>query len=717
MENCSNVGFATESDMTKTREQLIEKVQATLARPSAGGIAKSLRTLSDLATKMMNEKSGSYSDAVVDLVGDLRALSAAASSKTGPEEFQPLLSRLASALLQPPASETATPAVCEIEAPPATAAAPIEPPVVAGSLQALTNELADDPELVQEFLVESRDHLLNVESGLLILERDPGHKETLHSVFRSFHTIKGLASFLGAESVQELAHETESVLDLVRSDSLELSSELIDLILQSADALGKMLNLVGELKLSELPPADRGLLAVLMRYSKQENTEFVEKEVAEKTLPAAGVTGRLASEGRVEAVPVLIAEAATAETPVAAVPVTTGDSKKSAEAGAKQSDSGVVRVDTAKLEYLIDMVGELVIAESVVRNDPAVSGTQDPALSRNLAQLSRVVEEVQKTSMSMRMMPVGALFRKMTRLVRDLSRKSGKQVELDLFGEDVELDRTIVEELADPMVHMIRNAVDHGLESPAERIAAGKMDAGRVTLKALHDAGDIVIEISDNGRGLDRDRILAKARRVGLIGEDQTPDEAEIFRMIFEPGFSTAAKVTDLSGRGVGMDVVKRHIQKLRGRIDIKSVPGHGCTFTLRLPLTLAIIDGLVVSVGSQRYILPMFGVREMFSPTEKTFVTIENRAEAALFRDKLLPVVRLSNLFSIADGSQNPGILIIAEARDQAFCIAVDQLIGKQEVVIKNLGKTFRDVPAIAGGAILGDGRVGLILELNALR
>lgn len=546
------------------------------------------------------------------------------------------------------------------------------------------NSLASDPELVQEFLQESREHLANVESGLLTLERDPGREEALHAVFRSFHTIKGLAGFLGAETVQELAHETESVLDLVRSGVLVLTGELTDLILQSADQLTKLLSMVGKLSLENLPRADERLLAALAAITRAEHSaEEVDIQPA-------------------------VAEAKE---------IKPDDAPKAEATVAKVVEGGAVRVDTAKLEYLIDMVGELVIAESVVRNDAVITKAEDPVLSRNLAQLARVVEEVQKTSMSMRMVPVGTLFRKMTRLVRDLSRKSGKPVDLVTFGDDVELDRTIVEELADPMVHMIRNAVDHGLESPDGRLTAGKSETGSVKLKATHDAGDIVIEISDDGKGLDINRIIEKAKRLGLIGADEHPSDEEAFKLIFEPGFSTAAKVTDMSGRGVGMDVVKKHIQKLRGRIDIRSVLGQGCTFILRLPLTLAIIDGLVVSVGSQRYILPMFAVREMFSPTEKTFVTVENRAEAALFRNKLMPVVRLSRVFHVEDASENPGILIIAEARDQLFCIAVDQLIGKQEVVIKSLGKTFRDVPAISGGAILGDGRVGLILDVNALR
>ncbi len=388
------------------------------------------------------------------------------------------------------------------------------------------------------------------------------------------------------------------------------------------------------------------------------------------------------------------------------------------------AETNVVRIETVKLEHLIDMVGELVIAESVVRNDPAIADSEDPLLSRNLTQLARVVQEVQKTSMSMRMVAVGSLFHKMTRLTRDLARKSGKQIDLVTMGDDVELDRGIVEDLADPLVHMIRNAVDHGLETPDDRLNAGKCGTGTVRLRAMHDAGDIVIEISDDGRGLDPARILAKARRRGMVSEEETPDEEAIFRLIFEAGFSTAETVTDLSGRGVGMDVVKKQIQKLRGRISIKSVLGQGCVFVMRLPLTLAIIDGLVVGVGSQRYILPMFAIREMFSPGPDTFVTLENRVEAVLFRERLLPLIRLSKLLRDPSGqasdppsSGSDRVLIVVEGRGQLYCVAVDQLVGKQEVVIKSLGPTFRDVPAISGGAILGDGRVGLIIDVNSLR
>jgi len=549
------------------------------------------------------------------------------------------------------------------------------------------NQLANDPELVQEFLVEAREHLTAVETGVLTLEQNPGDPETLNGVFRSFHTIKGLAAFLGANAIQALAHETENVLDLARSGQLVLTEEAIDLILRSADELGRRLDQANSVPLHQLTPCDPALIVDLQRITA--------REVTAREVPA-------------EAAP---------ETDQAAAQAIEADQPVRGAQGKNSAEAAVVRIDTAKLEYLIDMVGELVIAESVVRHDPMIARSEDPRLSKNLTQLARVVQEVQKTSMSMRMVAVGSLFRKMNRLIRDLSRKSGKPVELESFGDDVELDRSIVEELADPMVHMIRNAVDHGIESPEARQAAGKAAMGHIRLTASHDAGDIVIEISDDGKGLDAARILAKARRQGLVGPDEQPDEETIFKLIFEPGFSTAEKVTDMSGRGVGMDVVKKQIQKLRGRISIRSVIGKGCTFLLRLPLTLAIIDGLVVSVGAHRYILPMFSVREMFSPKPDTFVTLENRAEAALFRDKLLPIIRLSRLFNTGSKDREAGVLIVAEGRDQLYCIAVDQLIGKQEVVIKSLGHTLRDVPAISGGAILGDGRVGLIIDVNALR
>jgi two-component system, chemotaxis family, sensor kinase CheA len=339
-------------------------------------------------------------------------------------------------------------------------------------------------------------------------------------------------------------------------------------------------------------------------------------------------------------------------------------------------------------------------------------------LQRKVAQLTRITAELQKTAMAMRMVPVGPLFRRMARLVRDLSRQFGKRVEMEMIGEEIELDRTIVEEMADPLMHMVRNALDHGIEPPADREKQNKIPTARLRLKAHHQAGHVVIEIEDDGRGLDRDRILAKAIERGLIASAEGMGDSEIFNLIFEPGFSTAAQVTNVSGRGVGMDVVRRHIEKLRGRIEIRSTRGAGTTFLLKVPLTLAIIDGLVVGVGTERYIVPLFAIRELFRPGEETVWTVRQSAEMALVRGTLLPVVRLYRRFNLTPRSEDPRdcVLVVAEAEGQPFCLLVDEVIGKQEVVIKTLGETFATIQGIAGGAILGDGRVGLILEMEKL-
>jgi two-component system chemotaxis sensor kinase CheA len=377
-----------------------------------------------------------------------------------------------------------------------------------------------------------------------------------------------------------------------------------------------------------------------------------------------------------------------------------------------------VKVDTAKLDYLVDMAGEMVIAESLVRHDQELSAIKNPLLHRKIAHMTRITAELQKTAMAMRLVPMGPLFRRMARLVRDLSRQFGKQVEMETQGDDIELDRTIVEELADPLMHMVRNALDHGIEFPAERSAAGKPAAARLLLKAQHQSGQVVIEISDDGRGLDREKILDRALQKGLVQSANTLTDTEVFNLIFEPGFTTAAQVTNVSGRGVGMDVVRRHIEKLRGRIEIRSTLGHGATFLLKLPLTLAIIEGLVVSVGAERYIVPLFAVREMFRPTAETIWTVQQRVEMALVRGTLLPVVRLYRVFNVQPSHEDPGqgVLVVAEVEGRQFCLLVDALIGKQEVVIKSLGDTFKHVSGVAGGAILGDGRVGLILDLDRL-
>jgi two-component system, chemotaxis family, sensor kinase CheA len=546
------------------------------------------------------------------------------------------------------------------------------------------NELARDPELVNDFIVESREHLTAVELHLLALDQDAANSEALHAIFRGFHTIKGLAGFLGLEAIQEVAHEIETVLDLARNGSLQISPAHVDVILAGKDYLNRSLSALEEMLQSGKEPV-LGATAELLVSIR----DLAQKRDAEDPVPAA-LKALSATQGAPPQEP-------------APEPASEGHS---------------IKVDTQKLDFLVDMVGELVIAQSLVKHDPDLALGGKTRLTRNLAQLARITAEVQRTAMSMRMIPIRPLFRKMSRLVRDLCRKTGKQVELELTGEETELDRSIVETLADPLMHMVRNSIDHGVEMPEDRRRAGKEATARVTLRAAHQAGHILLEVTDNGRGLDAARILRKAREKGLVEEGAQPSENEIFNLIFAPGFSTAEQVTSVSGRGVGMDVVRKQIQKLRGKIEIHSVLGQSATFYLKVPLTMAIIDGLLVGVGGEHYVMPIFAVREMLKPAEDAISTVENRDEMVLVRGSLLPVVRLHRRFGVRPKSENlwESLLIVTEAEGQRFCLVVDELIGKQEVVIKSLGETLRNVPGVAGGAILGDGRVGLILDPEGL-
>jgi two-component system chemotaxis sensor kinase CheA len=385
---------------------------------------------------------------------------------------------------------------------------------------------------------------------------------------------------------------------------------------------------------------------------------------------------------------------------------------------AKAPDASSVRVETAKLDHLMNMVGEIVIAQSLIRHNQLLASTADSRLMGDLSQLARVTAEVQRATMSMRMVPVGQLFQRVERVIRDLSRKAGKLVTLETSGSETEIDKTVAEELSDPLLHMVRNSIDHGIETTPERSASGKNPEARIRLSAYHQGGQVIIKISDDGRGLNADRIRSKAEDRHLIPPNAQMTEEEIYQLIFEPGFSTAEKITDISGRGVGMDVVRRNVEKLRGRIETESFPGQGTAFLLKLPLTLAIIDGLVVEVGTEQYIIPLSGVREIFRPRHEALLTVQQRDEMMLVRDELMPVVRLNQRLGInARATElSDGLMVVVESENRCYCLMVDDLLGKQEVVIKSLGEAFKDLAGISGCAVLGNGRVGLILDTDGI-
>ena len=608
-------------------------------------------------------------------------------------------------------------AVAQAPTPTASASSASAAPAAAPTSEAqapLIMNIESDGDLLREFTNESQEHLQNIEQGVLVLEDNPKDRDTLNSIFRAFHTFKGGSGLLNLMPMNRTAHELENLLDLARQDKLEITSDIINLILEGGDVLKQYIDEMNE-QLSGKRPQGPILVQTQDLLARVRTAVTGGKIPAAQAPKAATANTSVATPASSSSAPTAApapAEASTAKAAPAAAGKAANGSGNSATTGA------VVKVDTLKLDSLVDLVGEMVIAQSMVQLDPEVTRLSNQNLNRNLAQLGRITKELQRIAMSMRMVPIRPTFQKMNRLVRDVCAKQGKQVDLVLVGEDTELDRTIVEEISDPLVHMIRNAVDHGIEMPENRVKAGKPAQGTIRLSAYHQGGNIVIQIKDDGGGLRKDKILKKAVENGILRPDQQLPDKEIFDLIFAPGFSTADKVTDISGRGVGMDVVKRNIEKLRGKVEIDSVEGKGSTFNIYLPLTLAIIDGLVISIGNERYILPTLSVRESFRPTAQMLSTVHERGEMVNVRGRLYPLLRLYDAFHIEPQTKNPeeSIVIVIEAGQDVRCLLVDQLLGKQEVVIKSLGETFKSNPAIAGAAIMGDGRVGLILDVNTL-
>lgn len=587
-----------------------------------------------------------------------------------------------------------------------TPPAPAQPARASGddTEPALILNLENDAELLREFANESREHLQNIEQGVLVLEENPTDADTLNATFRAFHTFKGGSGFLNLTPIKDLAHELESMLDLARQHKLAITSEVIDLILNGGDTLNQFITEI-ETRLNGTDPQapiQIPTLGLLRRIRA-----VLENQPAPIAGPAPAAPLAAAPE------PPVPSPATSKESPAPVVPANVEVPGSKGGAGASS-----VKVDTQKLDGLVDLVGELVIAQSLVAQDSTLRTLESQQLTRNLAQLGRITKELQRVAMSLRMVPIRSTFQKMNRLVRDTAAKTGKEVELVMEGEETELDRTIVEEISDPIVHMIRNSLDHGIEKPDRRVAQGKPARGTLWLRAFHQGGNIVIQIEDDGAGLNRERILAKAQENGLVHPNDQLSEKEIFNLIFAAGFSTAEKVTEISGRGVGMDVVRKNIDKLRGKIDISSTAGKGSCFTIYLPLTLAIIDGLIVSVAGQRFIIPTLSVCESFRPTPDMIATVHERGEMVSVRGRLRPLLRLAEFFGLRPGSTAPeqGIVVVIESGEDQRAILVDQLVGKQEIVIKNLGEAFKQNPALAGAAILGDGRVGLIVDPHTL-
>jgi two-component system chemotaxis sensor kinase CheA len=382
-------------------------------------------------------------------------------------------------------------------------------------------------------------------------------------------------------------------------------------------------------------------------------------------------------------------------------------------------DSGSIRVSVEKIDELMNTVGELVITQAMLSQlGSHFDGPEAEKLRGGLAQLERYMRELQESVMRVRMLPISFVFSRFPRMVRDLAQRLGKQIELKLTGEQTELDKTVLEKIGDPLVHLVRNCIDHGIESPEARVTAGKTPEGTVHLDAYHRGGNIAVEVSDDGGGLDKDRILAKARTRGLVGPNDTLTDAEVYELIFLPGFSTAEKTTDLSGRGVGMDVVRRNVKELGGKVDVRSEPGRGSRFTITLPLTLAIVDGQSVAVGTETYIVPLISIVESMQLKATGVTRLSGHSEVLSFRGDYLPIIRLHELFGVEPRSRalHEGLVVVAEGDGRRVGLFVDDLLGQQQVVIKSLEANYGHIEGVSGATILGDGSVALILDVPGL-
>ncbi|MGA7642796.1 MAG: chemotaxis protein CheA, partial [Syntrophobacteraceae bacterium] len=577
-----------------------------------------------------------------------------------------------------------------------------------------------DPELLKDFIEEAKENLAAIELNILGLETDPNDIEAMNAVFRPFHSIKGVAGFINLNEIHHLSHEVENLLDLARSGKLAITDSVIDIVLGATDILNGLLK---ELENGEGGRKDPSPVVLA----------FIEKVRNFTGDPVAGSEIRVRKLGEIlvehgvlddEAVGDIIEQGKAEGSKFGQTAIDKGAasprevSKALREQRHTIENAASVRVNTHKLDNLVDMVGELVIAQSMVLQNPEVLKISDQKLQKDSVQLNRITAELQRISMSMRMVPIKSTFQKMIRLVHDLSRKSGKEVVLTMKGEETEIDRNMVEEIYEPLVHMIRNSVDHGIEMPDERTRAGKDPTGTIFISAEQKGGNIAIDIEDDGRGLDVKRIRDKAIERGIISASDQLDEKTTFDLIFHPGFSTKDTVSEVSGRGVGMDVVKKCVERLRGKIEITSQFGKGSSFHVKLPLTMAIIDGMIIQIGVERYIVPTIALKESFRPSQEAYFTVQGRGELVKVRDTLMPIVRLHSYLNEEPKHRNPwdALLMVVTEGENSYCLLADEIVDRQEVVIKSLGDMFQQLPGISGGAILGDGKIALIIDVKGI-
>ncbi|GMM69234.1 chemotaxis protein CheA [Alteromonas sp. MTD1] len=615
------------------------------------------------------------------------------------------------------------------------------------------------------FFDESDEHLQDMEQLLMTLDVDAPDPEELNSIFRAAHSIKGGSGIFGFDALMNLTHVMENLLDKARNQEIQVTSDIVDIFLQTLDVLKDTLTAYKEQ--TELPQEQidasikvleetlanaSGQVVAGAHDSPEQNAEdetneiegfgFFDEEETEAQVQSENSADDIEGFGLFdeEATPTEATSDAEKKRDTSKadegfgffepenLPVKTESTQPAApkqpivkpvktqpKAAAKEAAS--IRVDTTKIDAMVNLVGELVITQSMLSNvGQEVEGQVGERLQLAIDELQRNTREIQESVMSMRMLPVNMTFNRFPRVVRDLSSKLGKKVDLVIQGGNTEIDKSLIEKLVDPLTHLVRNSIDHGIESPEKRLEAGKSENGTVILSAEQKGSSIIIGIIDDGAGLNKARILEKATQNGLAVTPDMPD-SEIWQLIFQAGFSTAAEVTDVSGRGVGMDVVRRNIESIGGRIEIESSQGEGSAFYIHLPLTLAIVDGMCVSVGDQIFVIPLLNVIESFQPTVSQVKTLGND-KVLWIRDQYWPLVSLTQLMQVDDGITEPtqGIVVLLESSKKRYGVLVDSLVGQQQVVIKSLEQHYKKVAGIAGATIMGDGKVAMILDADSV-
>lgn len=573
-------------------------------------------------------------------------------------------------------------------------------------------------DMVERFLAECADLVDGAEKYALGLDKGEDPAEAVNDIFRAIHTIKGNAGFFGYVLLEARCMEFEARLDGVRKGGQPANEGFVASVMAFIDELRSAMGKVWVHQPGELRPE-----AAPVEPSPPPPPASVYRPIGE-ILVDMGATAEVEVQKALEIKnkplgEMLIESGAVKPAEVAAALEVQRRAQASERGAIEEVVRKEIRVDTGKLDKLFELVGELITAEAMVANSPDLAGLRLDDFQKSFANLNKISREIQETTMMIRMIPLEGLFQKMTRLVRDLSRKVDKPVDFHVSGAETEMDKNVIEQISDPLVHILRNSLDHGIEAKEGRLAAGKTSLGSLWLDARYEGSEIWISVRDDGRGLDRGRILAKAMERGLFqGDPESLADEAVWNFIFEPGFSTAAKVTEISGRGVGLDVVRKNLERIRGSIEIRTEAGKGTEFILKIPLTMAIIDGITVKVGASFYSIPLGDIIEFFKATPRQLTKTEGEEYTVNLRGSILPLIKVGEVFGIEGANLDPesGIVIVAEAGGIKACLLIDEVVGNQQIVVKSISEYLGKVEGISGCSILGDGTVSFIVDTARL-